>query len=78
MEHNNTNAILDYLVYRQYRSNIFFNLSVILFGALVTKVASNFAFGEPGFAGFRVSLQDTFTNFISVQFQDQMVLKPNI
>jgi hypothetical protein len=52
--HNYTAAAIIYLAERQYRSNMFFNLSVLVFGALLAKMASNFAFDEPGFAGFRV------------------------
>ena len=52
--HNYTAAAITYLAERQYRSNMFFNLSVLVFGALLAKIASNFAFEEPGFAGFRV------------------------
>ena len=54
---DHTEAAIDYLAARQYRSNMFFNLSVLVFGALLAKVASNFAFQEPGFAGFRVSFR---------------------
>ena len=54
--HNYTDAAINYLADRQYRSNLFFNLSVLVFGALLAKIASNFAFEQPGFAGFRVIL----------------------
>jgi hypothetical protein len=48
-------AIVSYLLYRTWRSSVFFNVAVILFGALLAKIATNFASGEPGLAGCRVS-----------------------
>src|SRR5271169_6459002 len=38
---------------------MFFNVSVLVFGALLAKIASNFAFDEPGFAGYRVQSPNT-------------------
>lgn len=50
----NSEAVISYMVYRQWRSSVFFNMSVLLFGALLAKIATNFVSGEPGFAGLRL------------------------
>jgi hypothetical protein len=40
--------------YRKWRSALFLNLSILAFGALLAKIATNFGSGKPGFAGIRV------------------------
>jgi hypothetical protein len=55
MQDRTTDTIIDYLVYRQWRGNVFFNFSLLILGALIAKIVSNFCFGQPGFAGIRVS-----------------------
>ena len=59
MENKNVEATIGYMAHRQWRSSIFFNLSVLIFGVLVAKVATNFASGQPGLAGFRVFINSS-------------------
>ena len=47
-------SIVSYLAHRKCRSSIFFNIAVLVFAGLLAKLATNFASGQPGFAGFRV------------------------
>jgi len=54
MENKDSDATIAYLTYLQWRSSVFFNLSVLIIGAMLAKIATNFVSGEPGFAGFRV------------------------
>jgi len=54
MENKDTDTTIAYLAYRQWRSGVFFNISVLIIGAMLAKIATNFVSGEPGFAGFRV------------------------
>lgn len=46
-------SILSYIDYRHWRSNLFLNISILILGALLAKVAGNFISGKPGFAGIR-------------------------
>src|SRR5947207_543967 len=45
---------ISYLEYWKWRSTVFFNVGLLLLGIIVAKVATNFANGRPGLAGFRV------------------------
>jgi len=54
MENKDPDATIAYLTYMQWRSSVFFNLSVLIIGAMIAKIATNFISGQPGFAGFRV------------------------
>jgi len=54
MENKDPDATIAYLTYMQWRSSVFFNISVLIIGAMIAKIATNFISGQPGFAGFRV------------------------
>ena len=51
-----------YLANWKRRALIFFNIGGIIMGSLIAKIATNFTYGEPGLAGFRVS--ESFNDFL--------------
>lgn len=60
--HLDPDTVIMYLADRKRRALIFFNIAGIIMGSLIAKIATNFAGGEPGLAGFRVneSFNDSF------------------
>jgi hypothetical protein len=59
-----TESIVSYLVYRKWRSSLFFNIALLLLAALIAQVATNFLSGKPGMGGLRVSLHTTLLTYI--------------
>lgn len=51
----NYDAVISYLESRRWRSSVFSNLALLVLGAMIAKIITNFVSGEPGFGGFRVS-----------------------
>ena len=67
-------AVISYLQSRRWRSTIFLNLSILVLGALIAKIVTNFVSGEPGLAGFRVSNVQTLLISYLVEWDRQFWL----
>jgi hypothetical protein len=65
MEELDSDTLIMYLTDQKRRSLVFFNISALIAGSLIAKIATNFVSGEPGLAGLRVRGVSVFVDVLA-------------